>query len=287
MTERSGHSATLMADGRVLVAGGRNSLGDPRTTEIFDPAHGSFVAGPTALAPHHASLAPVIADGRILLAGSGPGGSELFDPRAAAPVVPSAAPGPRAFSPIQTGVMHDGPSLVELDDGRVLIVGGSIVGGQDVTDIAEIFDPTTGRVTPTGRRTAQLSESATTRLPDGRILLVGNSPDGIAAAEIFDPADGTFEPAGETVVAPLRDARPLAVSGLPDGQFVLTDNIDTINSLDAVTGAVGPRVPVCQGPIAAVALEFDPRPRQLRLSGRCRGRRSGGLDQRAGWCAIQ
>ena len=217
VTERAGHSATLMADGRVLVAGGRNALGDPRTTEIFDPA---TARSPPDRPPGHRTMPPshrVIADGRILLAGSGPGGSELFDPHAAAPVAPSAAPGPRAFSPIQTGVMHDGPSLVELDDGRVLIVGGSIVGGQDATDIAEIFDPTTGRTTPTGRRTAQLSESTTTRLPDGRILLVGNSPDGSRRrAEIFDPADGTFEPAGEALAAPsarLASVRRLRTSG--------------------------------------------------------------------------
>ena len=85
LVERRGHTATRLADGRVLIAGGENSTGTLNETELYDPSSGSFSAAAnmaTARADHSTTL---LADGRVLIAGGNNGGTsvastEIFDP---------------------------------------------------------------------------------------------------------------------------------------------------------------------------------------------------------------
>ena len=255
VTERANYSATLLPDGRVLVAGGRNQNGDPRTTEIFDPHDGAFTAGPVAAAPHSAALAPLISGSRVLLTGSGPGASEIFDPQAAPAATATVAPDGRASSPVQTAVMHDRPSLVELDDGRILILGGSVIGGGERTGVSEIFDPATGGTSPTGPRLALLTDVATTRLPDGRILVAGTDTNGEGAAEIFDPTDASYERPSAAVTDALRGRHPVSAPGLPDGHLVVGDGGNMIQSFDATTGSLGQPITSCESPQTPIALD--------------------------------
>ena len=89
LVERRGHTATRLADGRVLIAGGENSTGTLNETELFDPSSATFSAAAnmaTARANHSATL---LADGRGLLAGGHDGGAsvagtEIFDPASGA-----------------------------------------------------------------------------------------------------------------------------------------------------------------------------------------------------------
>src|SRR5690349_13898481 len=89
LVERRGHTATRLADGRVLIAGGENGSGTLNQTELYDPAAGTFSAAAnmaTARADHSATL---LADGRVLIAGGHNGGTalattEIFDPTSGA-----------------------------------------------------------------------------------------------------------------------------------------------------------------------------------------------------------
>jgi len=75
------HSATLLADGRVLIVGGRDAAGALNTTEIFRPDDGCIASGPAMSVARAGHSATLFADGRIFIAGGdGDGSAEIFDP---------------------------------------------------------------------------------------------------------------------------------------------------------------------------------------------------------------
>jgi len=102
-------------------------------------------------------------------------------------------------------------AAVLLQNGRVLVVGGIERNGV-MQPSAELFDPATGRFTMTGGPSAQHGWGVTaTRLWDGKVLVAGgstgcDSPCFTAAAELYDPASGTFAPTGKMTV-PRAEAR--------------------------------------------------------------------------------
>jgi hypothetical protein len=133
---RSGHTATLLEDGRVLIANGQDDAGHLYSCEIFDPASDSFeLIGESQFDPvgHAATLLP---DGRTLLAGG-------FTYGGGAPTQLNSTELYRA------GEFTEGPLMSAaranftatlLPDGRVLLVGGWSEGGQYLAS-AELFVP--------------------------------------------------------------------------------------------------------------------------------------------------
>ena len=188
--ERRWFTATLLPDGRVLVAGG--SSGDPSRdamdhAEIFDPATNSFdPVGPPMLAPRIWHTATLLQDGRVLLAGGNNRYSdgvnsqgEIFDPASA------------AFSPVgDMACARTRHAAVLLDTGLVLIAGGMGGWGDSVGEV-ELFHPDFG-VFVRGSAPCPIPplDILGTRLPSGQALLLNMACDGVA---LYDPASGTFE----------------------------------------------------------------------------------------------
>jgi hypothetical protein len=116
---------------------------------------------------------------------------------------------------------REGASATLLDDGRVLLVGGQFDPYTEPSASAEVFDPDTSDFSTVEQRPirARIGHTAT-RLRDGTVLLVGGYGPGIsllASAELFDPVDGSFRPAG-----PLRQARAgHTATLLPDGRVLV------------------------------------------------------------------
>jgi hypothetical protein len=189
-TPRYCHTATILPDGKVLVAGGSSGAEPLDTTEIFDPATNTFSVGKTMLAKRAQHTATVLPDGAVLLAGAYPTdaavNAEIYDPRTDTF---------SATGPMFTNRMNHTATL--LSTGAVLFVGGNL-GGVNVS-YCEIFSPSTGKFYITGALTVSGSRNAhaAVLLADGRVLAVGGSTGGGAyatTAEIFDVRTETWTP---------------------------------------------------------------------------------------------
>jgi hypothetical protein len=230
-TARSGHTATLLMNGKVLVAGGGNA-----TAELFDPANASFTPTGSMSTSRYGATATLLANGNVLIAGGfGPGASEL--PRLKTAELYDPLTG--TFSP--TGsmalprVLH---AATLLDDGKVLITGGTIdnVGGGVATATSEVYDPSTGAFTTVGNMITDRAQHSATLLADGQVLVVGgwNGHRADAAddppwdplfAELYDPASGSFTATGSMSTTRvghsairLANGKVIILGGIPNPQ---------------------------------------------------------------------
>ena len=259
VTERSGQSATLLDDGRVLVAGGSNRFGSPLSAELYQSSTGTFTAAVTAGGEHLFGTAPKLPDGRVLLAGP-EAGSELFDPTRtllASTDLGSPAPTqPGRHRAVDTTDQRTGHVAIRLRDGRVLVAGGSGGANNDRLASAELFDPATQTFRPVGAMASARQGDATyvgfvaTLLPDGRALVIGGSA-GLETAEIYDSATESFSPAPQFATA-LQLGAPNPAEGLPGGSLLLEafpdDTTRAVTGLDGATARPGPTGTVCPLP---------------------------------------
>ncbi len=238
-SRRVGHSATLLPNGKVLIAGGlagRTGPGIVATTEIFDPATGSFTWGPAMSAARSGQLAVALADKKILLVGG-----ESYDEQALATVEvydPASNHFSVAASMKTPRVAH---AAVVLLDGRVLVTGG-VKNQSSALASSEIYDPKTGSWQPVADMTAAREKHSATLLPDGRVLIIGGSVDGgwrpVRTAEIFDPRTNKFK-----VIGNMRSPRfkiPAAAAILRDGKVLLAGGAAEVEIYDSATGKFSP-----------------------------------------------
>lgn len=215
---RAVHSATRLADGRVLVAGGCTSAGcdtgSPAgaTAELFDPASATFAPTGAMLQSRDDHAAVLLPDGRVLVAGGWTAGgvtasTELYDPAAG-----TFAAGPDMSSP------RAGVTAVLLEDGRVLLAGG-FTDNRPTVASADLFDPETNTMAAAAPMSAARGAYAATRLADGRVLIAGGLTNGavVAAAELFDPSRDAFLPTGSMAIARYKADATL----LPDGRAMI------------------------------------------------------------------
>ena len=222
------HTVTELADGRILVAGGFTDVEVAlASAEVYDPSAEAFSPTGSMADARGLHTATRLADGRVLIAGGGPASwvstafpylasAELYDPATG------------TFLPTGTMTMpREDHTATLLEDGRVLIVGGNDEGSH-TTPTAELYDPSTGTFSPTGSLGTARGFHTATRLADGRVLIAGgdvaawddNGPF-LASAEIYDPASGTFSPAG-----PLAEGRSHhAATLLPDGRVLVAGGV--------------------------------------------------------------
>ena len=129
-------SATLLMNGRVLIAGGADDTGIHNTADTFDPSTGSFTATGNMSTAHALQTATLLPGGSVLIAGSyvfGGGvrsNTEVYDPVAAS-----------FHSPVNMTAARIEHTATLLNDGRVLIAGGNI-GSSVSTPLAELCTPT-------------------------------------------------------------------------------------------------------------------------------------------------
>ncbi len=193
------HTATLLKDGRVLVAGFKPSA-------IFDPSVEKWTAASLMQKQRNEHGAALLPDGTVLVAGgeSGPGSAERYDP--AANSWSSTAPPMTPFLYATTvNVLSDGRAFVSL--GPNLYKAG-------------IYDPSKDSWQFTPDATHSRSYHTSALLPSGRVLFAGGTgqPDGITkSAEIYDPVANSWTSAPDMSVK--RDS--LRSATLPGGKIII------------------------------------------------------------------
>lgn len=247
---RSDHTATLLPDGRVLVAGGSGNAGT--TAELFDPKAGTWTSTTNPMNAAHADhTATLLPNGKVLVAGGGTsqagqsmvagagasgqapvaGGtaivttSELFDP--------NAGTWTSIGSPMNAARANHTATL--LPNGQILVAGGDTTG-----PTAELFDPTTGNWTSTGPMAAIRVHHTATLLSNGYVLVVGggNSGSEIASAELYLPISNTWVsvssmniPRTNHTATLLFDNRVLIVGGSGSVQTFTTSDNDILRTV--------------------------------------------------------
>ncbi len=203
---RHSHTATLLSNGKVLVAGGFNWTTPLATAELYDPEAGTFASTgnsmATARATHAATLLP---SGKVLIAGGevmGPDG--YFTTTAGAEVYDPAARRGGTFTPTgNLNVARMNLTGTLLPNGRVLIAGGA--GSSAAVASGELYAEAAGTFTATGSLSQAREGPTATLLPNGKVLIAGGrggywgyGPE----AELYDPAGGTFTPTANNISLP-------------------------------------------------------------------------------------
>lgn len=217
VTVQIGGTATLLNNGKVLIAGGTTSLccdADPVSAanpELYDPSTGTFTltgtfanagAGPYVTGGPDVSAATLLPDGRVLIAGTP--ASELYDPVTGTFSLTGAMTTPCVIGGRPTYI--GGRTATLLTNGKVLVAGGTHEDCGRFAN-AELYDPATGTFTATGTMTRARNNHTATLLPDGTVLIAGGESQNCvaractfsgtdASAEFYDPSTGTFAAVG-------------------------------------------------------------------------------------------
>ena len=261
-TARTAHTAALVSNGRVTVAGGEGAGGKLSSAEVFDPGTGAWSATGSLANARSSQPAAVLLDGRILNTGGvGSSGqplasSELYDPDL----------GGRWAATGALANARSGHTAMLLPDGDVLVAGGHTTanfigsGGNNIStsrisplSSSERYDPARGTWTTTGAlREARSFHTATllTGSPAqcgsncGKLLVTGGQRAGasqaetLSSAELYDPATGQWRstapmstPRYWHTATRLRDGKVIVVAGA-DANGVL---LKTAELYDPVT----------------------------------------------------
>ncbi len=193
-------TATLLSNGKVLIAGGFNDTTSLASAEIFDPADNSFTLLPSAMtSPRSEHTATLLQDGTVLIAGGDSvnnattlttvGTAEIFHPTT------------NSFSNTELGMNtpradHHADLL---PNGQVLITGG-FDAHLTLLASAELYDPVTLTFVPTGSMATARLFHASALLNTGKVLVAGGQITSggatTATAELYDPSAGTFSSTG-------------------------------------------------------------------------------------------
>jgi Galactose oxidase, central domain/Kelch motif len=216
LNARVNHTATLLNDGKVLVASGD-------TAELYDPTTGTWEFTGNLSTVRQLHTATLLSNGKVIVAGGVDDSrfgfvsqTEIYGPATGIWTVSARL--------ITNRIDH---TATLLKNGKVLIAGGNTKRSKYVpTSDAELYDPSSRTWTATGSLSTARYWASATLLADGKVLVAGggtNDSGGgeVAGAELYDPATGTWTVTGSMSVARslhtatlLRNGQVLVAGGL-------------------------------------------------------------------------
>jgi hypothetical protein len=254
LAARTGQTATLLPNGKVLVAGGvapNTHVLD--TAELYDPATGAWTATGSMTAPRADHTATLLTSGPLagqvlLVGGRTNGGAYLASTALNNPLT-------GMFTPTGSmAVARADHTATLLPNGEVLVAGGYHAASSGLSFEgnslagAELYDPRTGAWTRTGAMAVPRDSHTATLLPTGKVLVVGGETkristaagftdrfDSLASAQLYDPATGRW-----TTAASMTTDRTSHVAALLHDGWVLVAGGRTIHyTIDSTTLAGG------------------------------------------------
>jgi N-acetylneuraminic acid mutarotase len=221
---RYGHTATLLADGEVLVAGGlAPNYVILETAEIYNPAIGRWRRAADMNAARSFHNAVLLQDGKVLVVGgSYLASAELYDP------VTGLWSSTGSMSTYRGDGQFRSFTLSLLPNGKALVAGGFTFDAFALGS-AELYDPTSGTWALTDTLTGGRVEHAATELPNGAVAVTGGydeNADTPFSVEVYDPTTETWTTNGGSTINPhvyhtatrLQDGRIL-IAGGEDGTY--------------------------------------------------------------------
>ncbi|XYI02192.1 Kelch repeat-containing protein [Sorangium sp. So ce1128] len=208
--QRTLHTATLLASGKVVIAGGRRL--SPSTTvnlasaEVFDPAATPWVMTPSMARAHLWSSATRLHDGRVLAAGS----DDLWDQTA-----DMYDPATNTWTPtaLMTGT-HERATVTGLVNNKVLVAGGT---GSTTATNAELYDLATNTWSSVGASPLARFQHTATLLSNGNVLIIGgknvNNSIVMATTLLFNPTGNTWTPKASMSAPRVDHAATLLANG--------------------------------------------------------------------------
>lgn len=214
------HSATLLADGTVLVAGGDGGSSPTADAELYNPNRHTWTTVAPMASDRGRHTATLLKDGRVLVVGGYDGHDRLVEPELYLPDT-------RAWAPAQPlHLNRSRHTATLLQDGRVLVAGGS--DRDSATATTELYLPATGQWQSGPAMNQARLDHVAALLTDGRVLVAGgasraSNPDlALDTAELFDPATGRWTP-----IPPMGTVRASAFAArLPSGEVVIAGGFD-------------------------------------------------------------
>lgn len=243
-TGRGDHTATLLPNGKVLVAGGVDAQGhDALYGELYDPATDTWSNTGLLAKPRSYHTATLLQNGTVLLVGGVNAGSNVLS---SAEIYNPTTNTWAATAPLATPRYSHTATL--LNDGRVLVVGG--FDGSTKVASAEIFDPTLGTWAATGSLTTARFLHTATLLNTGqltdKVLVAGglnSNGDDVSSAELFDPGTNTWSTTGSLGIARFGHIATLMTNGSANGQVMVmgggnasSPNLSSVELYDPALG---------------------------------------------------
>lgn len=234
------HTATLLADGRVLVTGGFDSgNGSTSSCEFYNPSTNTWSPAPALLTGRRAHSAVLLGNGKVLVSGGLASlgmayFSELFDPVTNAWSASANYPTPRSSH-----------RSFALPDGRAIIVGG-YDSSSIATNSVQIYQPASNSWGTIGSLTDSRADFQGVSLPDGSVLVAGgkglpSAP--LTSVELFTPTSLVW--AVQTSLSKGRAKFGMAPAGA--GQVLLAGGGTTENSAELHATTCTPTTCAVQG----------------------------------------